>query len=636
MKILGLKDKYFYYALYFSFLLIFSLLILFNIGIAVYGLFWILGFGWSLFFFSKKFNLLIHFFLSPVFFLSTFLPFTVFFAFFNIKLTIFVGIAFVVLSCVVFIGRKVFEKENINIKINKFDLVVLFIFVFAVGAKVLSVRNFYVPGLHDPISHAYFAKQIMETGLIEYFYSPGIHILGAFSTMFNGFDVAKQILFETNFFNAYVGIVAYIFIQRVFNKPVWALSSALLLSFGYMPALFFVNAGKNSLVVALSLLFFIALLLFESRGKNNWKSILISVFAFFVIFIVHYPLAVIACILLFVVFLVDIKKSCLQYLIIGIGILLGFLFMYKTYPYLVEQSSESVVSVGSSPFFTIPTDFFASAKGYIKYLWDRLITTLPVFTVLLTFGTELGVLIGAIKAFKNKKIFIMILWFLLSVFSVGILWIFGVSSLWIIVESFGISIFLFFYLFAASAFDFLFGLIEEELNIKALMNIILIFFVLVTPLLSYKMYLTFKNRSDSHNMVFSSDIEAFDWIKGNTSTDSKILINTSWGNSHIPAPTDAGGWIEIYTDRPISSPFYRYSSLETSRNTELYYRIKDNNEDCEAINELIDNGYTFYYQGSKPVFDTRLGREEELIDSKRFRLIYSNGESLLFEMIPCK
>lgn len=635
MKILGLKDKYFYYTIYIFLLLIFSLLVVLNINIAVYGLFWILGFGWSMFFFSKKFNLLIHFLLSPVLFLSTFLPFTILFAFFSIKLTIYVGIAFAVLSCVVFIWRKIFEKENFNLKINKFDWVALFIFVFAVGAKILSVRNFYVPGLHDPISHAYFAKQIMETGLIEYFYSPGIHILGAFSTMFNGFDVARQILFETNYFNAYIGIVAYIFIQRVFKKPIWALSSLLLLCLGYKPALFFVNAGKNALIVGLSILFFIVLLLYENRKKMDWKVILITILAFFAIFVIHYPIAIMACILLFIIFLVDIKKWWLRNFILGIGILLGFTWMLKTYPYQAKQIADSAKVVEDKALYIIPIDFFQSVKIYFNSVVSTLKTTISYLSIAVIVGTILGSLIAIYKCVKDNKFFVFMLWIVVSILSVGIVSIFSISDLGIVLESFLISFFIFWYMLCGLTVSFVFDLLGKKINTKLLMNIFLIWIVLITPLLSYKMYKTFYNRTEAHNVVYESDIKAFDWIKNNTNEDSKFLINASGGNGLVFS-TDAGGWLEVFTDRDISSPFYRYSSPEVGRITELYYRIKENNNDCGAIKELIDNGYTYYYQGSKPVFDTRLGSEEKLIGSKRFSLMYSGGESKLYKIIPCK
>lgn len=635
MKILGLKDRYLYYVIYFSFLLILSLLVVFNIQIAVYGLFWILGFGWSMFFFNKKFNVLIHFLLSPVLFLSTFLPFTILFAFFSIKLTIFVGIAFIVLSCVVFIWRKVFDKENINLKINKFDWVALFIFVFAVGAKILSVRNFYVPGLHDPISHSYFAKQIMETGLIEYFYSPGIHILGAFSTMFNGFDVARQILFETNFFNAYVGIVAYIFIQRVFKKPIWALSSLLLLCLGYKPALFFVNAGKNALIVGLSILFFLVLLLYENRKKVDWKVILITVLSFFAIFVTHYPIAVMACILLFVIFLVDIKKGWLRNFIIGIGILLGFTWMLKTYPYQVKQIADSAKVLEDKALYIIPTDFFQSVKIYFNSVISTLKTTILYLSIAVTVGTILGSLIAIYKSIKDNRFFVFMLWILVSILSVGIVSIFSVSDLGIVLESFLISFFIFWYMLCGLTVSFVSDLLGKKINTKLLINIFLILIVLITPLLSYKMYKTFYNRTEAHNVVYESDIKAFDWIKNNTNEDSKFLINASGGNGLVFS-TDAGGWLEVFTDRDISSPFYRYNSSEVGRDTELYYMVKENKNNCGPIQELIDNGYVYYYQGSRPVFDTQLGDRIDLLNSHRFEEVFSDGNAVVYKLISCK
>ncbi len=634
MKNLELKDKYLYYTIYFSFLLIFSLLIILNIKIAVYGLFWVLGFGWSLFFFSKKFNILIHFFLSPVLFLSIFLPFTIFFAFFDIKLTIFVGIAFVILSCGIFILRKVFEKENIDLKINKFDWVALFIFVFAVGAKVLSVKTFDVPGLHDPITHAYFAKQIMETGLIQYFYSPGIHILGAFSTMFNGFDVVKQILFETNFFNAYVGIVAYIFIQRVFKNPVWALSSLLLLCLGYKPALFFVNAGKNALVVGLSILFFIVLLLYENRGKVDFKILLITILAFFAIFVTHYPIAIMACILLFIILLVDIRKRWLSNLIIGIGILLGFAWMLKTYPYQAEKIVNSVKVLEDKALYIIPTDLFQSVNVYFNSIISTLKTTNSYLSIAVTVGTILGSFIVIFKSIKDSKFSVLMLWVLISIISVGAVSIFNIYALGIVLESFLISFFIFWYVLCALAVSFVIDLLGKKINKKFFINIFLIIIILITPLLSYKIYKIFYNRTEGHNVVYESDIKAFDWIKNNTNEDSKFVINASGGNGLVFS-TDAGGWLEVFTDRKISSPFYDYGSIETWKNTELYYLLKENKNNCEVIKEFIQNGYIYYYQGSRPVFDTQLGNRDELLNSHRFEEVFSDGNACVYKLITC-
>lgn len=635
MKISELKDKYIFYTIYFSFLLILSILVYFNVNWAVYGLFWILGFGWSMFFFNKKFNLLIHFLLSPVVFLSIFLPYTILFAFAGIKLTILIGIIFIILSSIFFIREKVFDWKNIVLKVSKFDYVALFIFVFAIIAKVLSVRGFYVPGLHDPISHSYYAKQIIDTGMIEYFYSPGIHILGAFSSMFNSFDPARQILFETNFFNAYVGVVAYVFLQRTFRKPIWSLSSLLILCFGYMPALFFVNAGKNALIVGLSILLFIALLLYESRERGDLKSILIAILAFFAIFITHYPIAVMACILLFVFFCVDIKERWLKNLIIGIGIILGFVWMVKTYPYQVNQVINSGNIMDKNQLYTVPTSFLLPIKAYFNSVISTLKTTNSYLNTAVMGGTILGLLMVMYKSIKDKKFIILALWILISIISVGIISIFSISALGIILETFLLSFFVFWYMLCSLAVNSVFALLRKKINTKFLTSFFLTVIVLITPFLSYKMYEMFYNRNEAHNVVYESDIKAFDWIKNNTKKDSKFLINANGGNGLVFS-TDAGGWIEIFTGRAISSPFYRYNSSETGRNTELYYDIKDNKNNCEAIKELVDGGYIYYYQGSRPVFDTQLGSKEDLLGSGRFEEIFTEGNATVYKLIECK
>ncbi len=120
------------------------------------------------------------------------------------------------------------------------------------------------------------------------------------------------------------------------------------------------------------------------------------------------------------------------------------------------------------------------------------------------------------------------------------------------------------------------------------------------------MYKTFYNRNNAHNVVTAHDIDAFRWFDNNTPKNAKFLINANGGNGLVFS-TDAGGWLEVFTDRSISPPFYDYGSTDTDLNVKLYYRVKENKNDCDAINELANTGFEYYYQGSKHVFDTWLG-----------------------------
>ena len=142
----------------------------------------------------------------------------------------------------------------------------------------------------------------------------------------------------------------------------------------------------------------------------------------------------------------------------------------------------------------------------------------------------------------------------------------------------------------------------------------------------------FRSVTDSYNVVQVSDIRSFEWINENIPDEDKFLINGNGGNGLVFS-TDGGGWLEIFTDNEISTPFYDYASKETDNNINLYVRLKNNLNDCDAINTLIDNGYKYYYQGSKPVFDSQIGDKNSLLNTNRFETLFENGNSAVYKLI---
>jgi hypothetical protein len=81
---------------------------------------------------------------------------------------------------------------------------------------------------------------------------------------------------------------------------------------------------------------------------------------------------------------------------------------------------------------------------------------------------------------------------------------------------------------------------------------------------------------------------------------------------------------------------YDYELRNTDENVDLYYELKKNLSSCDYINLFISKGYRFYYQGSRPVFDSWLVQQEELIKSERFKLIFGFEDSKIYELDPCK
>lgn len=623
-----------YYYLYFSLLTIFSILVFLEVDFAIYLLFCLTGLGWSIFFFKNRLNILEHFLLSFVIFIVLFICFCIFFAFLDIKLTVLIGIAFLAISILIFLFTKAFQNHNFKTKVEKWDYLIFFLLACALIAKVFSVVSFEVPGLHDPITHAYYTKQITDTGLINYFYSPGLHIISAFGKMFNGYDVAKQILYITNFFNAYIGVVVYLFIKHSFKKEIWAISSAVLFSLGYYPAMFFVNAGKNSLVLAIVLLFFSFFLIGEYRRKKSLPILVLANLAIMSIFLTHYPTGVFVSTYLLAVFFVDFKKEKFKTLLLSIGILLGFAWMIKTYQYNIIAASESAI-VSNKPIYTLPVDTFIKTSDFIKYVLSSQIYQNISLSKLIAFSSLLGFIIIVIKGFKKKEYLILYIWSLFSFILALVLSLFSVTPILIVLETYIISFFIYIYLFAGMLPQFFYNLVSTKINKKILSICFALFVVVAGVFLSKKMYKTFYEINDMRNVIQKSDIKSFEWINRNISDDEKFLINAN-GNDGLVFSTDGGGWLEVFTDNEISTPFYDYGSKKTDDNVDLYYELRKDLGSCEYINAFVDRGYNYYYQGSKPVFDKWIADQKELIESGRFELLFEYGDAEVYKLVPCE
>ena len=607
---------------------------LLKVNFGIYLLFFLLGFGWSVFFFKSRLNMLEHILLSFVIFAVLFICYCVFFAFLNVNLGIIVGIVFFLITILVFIFTKTFDSKNIKTKIEKWDYLILFLLLCAIFAKVFSVISFEVPSLHDPITHAYFSKSIADTGRITYFYSPGLHILAAFSKVFNGYDVAKQILYITNFFNAYIGVLVYIFIKHSFKKNIWAILSGILFCLGYYPAMFFVNAGKNSLILAVVFLFLLLFLIAEYRKRKKLSILVLVNLAIMSIFLTHYPLGVFASTYLLAIFFVDFKKEKFRTMLLGIGILLGFAWMAKTYKYNLIAVAESAV-VSNKALYSIPKDILNSITSFIKYIWNALIYKNTIISKLIALFSFLGFIFICIKALRNRKFLILFLWSSFSFILALVLSLFSITPILIVLETYIISLFIYSYLFAGVFPEFVYKIVSKVINRKILNVCFVIFVIVIGFLLSKKMYKTFHERNSMHNVIEESDIKSFDWINQNIPDEEKFLINAN-GNDGLVFSTDGGGWLEVFTDNEISMPFYDYGSKKTDDNVDLYYELRNDLENCTYINTFIERGYKYYYQGSRPVFDRRLAEQQELIDSNRFKLLFDGGDSEVYELIPCE
>jgi hypothetical protein len=137
------------------------------------------------------------------------------------------------------------------------------------------------------------------------------------------------------------------------------------------------------------------------------------------------------------------------------------------------------------------------------------------------------------------------------------------------------------------------------------------------------------------NSVLEDDVVVFEWIEKNTSKEDKVLIN-AYTLYDIVFSSDAGGYIEIFTGRKISMPFYEYDRKEIYENFENYLAVKGNMEDCIYRQKFIDSNYKYYYQGTAQPFSEPLLTEEEIATTTVFTPVFRSGNSILFEIVGCE
>jgi hypothetical protein len=528
------------------------------------------------------------------------------------------------LSLLIFLNPPEFKKIRMEFEIV--DILLLMLGVLSITSRVVSVRGFLVPILHDPIAHAVWAKQIYDTGLINYFYSPGLHILSALGMMVDGVNVSKYVLLLTNIFNALSFVPVYLFVKSYFKDKKFALLSAAIFIIAIFPAKFFWAAGKNGLVMAIPIMF-LALFIASLELKSLRKFIILN-FLIFAIILTHYPAAFIALIGVFFVLLY--KEGLKGLLNIAVGCGLGLVWGLIKVQYQVTHMEESVSTFsGGTPltFQNIVT------FGESTYFQVRNFFNFPLGNALFLFGL-LGLITMTAISLKKKGYLYFMLFFYVNILFTGIISFSGkLSFLRIVASTQHLMLFVFVYIGTA----FLFAKIILPYLLKIEKRFLCLFYLLVIVLAfysSYKIYTTYSNKQESLNLVQEDDLAVFEWMSENIDGDVVVLNNANVGNrKSIVFASDGGAWIPVFTDFEIAMPFTEFSSRNTHDNYEIYYKISKGEFSCEDIDILLDKDITYYYRGSKGVFGGEIIPE---VEDPNFDVVFSVGHSVLYEIVPCK
>jgi hypothetical protein len=504
-----------------------------------------------------------------------------------------------------------FTDLNKNLE---FDEVFLFILVgLSLGSHVVSIRGFWAPILHDPISHATWAKQIFDTGLINYFYSPGLHILSALGMLTDGINVATYVLILTNIFNALVFIPIYFFLLFHFKNRVVATIGAVFFLIGSFPTALFLTSGKNALILGFSLMA-LMLAVFAIDLSRARRIILISVLLCAQI-LAHYPVAAIGFLLLASFLLLE--KRWDQLISLGFGSVFGIFWGIKVFPFLLGEV-ENNLPVRTVPFssnlsgiFIFLKSMFHESKAFLNTPKDNFIFIAGMIAICCTFFLSI----------KNKKIRPFSLAFVLSVFIA------------IVINTNRTSFFI--YVALGICLGLFLEIVFHKIKLKSMYILFLLSTLIIASILSFKTYKSYRIGQTSLNMVSGNDISAFTWIAHNLEKDATILNNAAV-NSNTPSyvfGSDGGTWIPVFSENKIAMPFTDFQSSKTHQIYDYYQKMLNNSISCTDFKFLISNKILYYYQDSQGVFASPL---DGGIYPNNLEPVYSEEGIVIYRIENCR
>jgi hypothetical protein len=522
------------------------------------------------------------------------------------------------------------NMKNLKIKPERDGLILLFFALVSLVSLVLSVRDFIVPIGHDPISHAFWAKQIYDTGLIDFFYSPGLHILSALGMMVDGINVANYVLIITNIFNALTFVPIYLFVKSYFKDGSFAILSAAVFVIAPFPAKFFwAGFGKNAFVVGVGMMFI--LFFISTLNIPRIKKLLLLNFLVFVLILIHYPTAFIALTGLFIL-LISQEGSWKNLRHIFLGCSLGIVWGAMKIKYQLAYLEESIVLSSTSRTWAFNLANIMAFLEDISRQSNAIFFSSTTGKYIVSFGL-LGLAIMLIISIKKKKY----LWFMLiPVVNVLLMFFIEFIEKLTFFHIIYITQILFSFVFIYIGVAFLFGKVVIPFILDKWGNFCSILLVSLTILAvysSYRVYMKCIGEQNYLNMVQESDLDLYLWMNNNIDEEFIILNNAQMGSGEdYVFASDGGAWISVFTHLETAMPYTDSSSINTHENYELYTNIRDENFSCEDIDVLLDKRIGYYYQGSKPVYGPQINIENS---GEIFELLFSSGAAKIFKIVPC-
>ena len=540
----------------------------------------------------------------------------------------------ILLTVIILLAILIYEnKEFFNVALksnnvkNLIFLTGIIAFLASANSSFSLLRDLNAPILHDPFDHAMMAKSILTSNQISFFYSPLLHSAAAIFSLDSITRIPWLITFFTQFAVLMIPIQSTFLFYHFTKSLKYSLILYLLLSTLHFPANFYYTAGKNSLILAISIiptLIFLMNLYKNNRSALNAIKLIVTLF---LLFMAHYPTFGIFLFLsipwLGTMILESLKnKNFISTLgLIGpylIGILMSIIWFVPRYYQALDLVNDSVVTPEASDFvFNIQLFVNGFIDNFNNYFIRFFQTWHAIFLVPL-FIKKTNFII------KSTLVWIYIsltlLYFLVYTFNQGTLLGMVPNTLELIFTDVLIYI-----LFVISTSLFLFSKLSNKL--------LIVFCVLIMAISVYSKSNLNENillKQNQLNIVSDDDLQAFEFINTELPVDI-IFLNGGQEAAHkkgVVYPVDGAMWLPFYTNNSVFIDYQQFSSFQTNYNNSLFQEILVSEDDQELINEIKEMGVKYGYidQG---VFGDSLS--EEVLDNVSYRILFESGTVKIIE-----
>jgi hypothetical protein len=172
-------------------------------------------------------------------------------------------------------------------------------------------------------------------------------------------------------------------------------------------------------------------------------------------------------------------------------------------------------------------------------------------------------------------------------------------------------------------------------SVSLLFILSLVFSVIYSVDYRYKRLNSLNSKSSS---VTKFDLAAFNWINRHNPSEKKFIVDaySKKNRSNAIFSRYGGLWIPVYTNSQVATPFevHQFLSKLSNDNYDLYSQVKDQSPKAEeAIEELVDKGYDYYYQnkwlGESKTLDMQF---VDALDETEVTKLYENKQVAIYHI----